>query len=160
MNELIELLKRHGLTISSVESFTGGLFGSRLSEIPGVSEVYRGTLTAYSESVKSEWLDLEPIWLHSVGTISADCAKAMAIQGRLHFHSDVCVALTGNAGPSALENQPVGQWFACIALGERLIEISRIDHLERNALRQHAVDEVTAVIVKALREVDTTRIHP
>ncbi len=153
MNDLVELLKHRRLTISSVESFTGGLFGARLCDIPGVSEVYRGTLTAYNESVKSDWLDLDPIWLQSVGTISADCAKALAIQGRLRFHSDVCVALTGNAGPTALEGQAVGQWYACIALGERLIEISRIDHLERNALRHHAVEVVALILGEALREV-------
>jgi PncC family amidohydrolase len=160
MNDLVVLLKQHGLTLSTVESFTGGLLGTRLSEVPGVSEVYRGTLCAYSGSVKSEWLDLDPDWLQSVGTISADCAKAMAIQGRLRFHTDVCVALTGNAGPSALENKPVGQWYACIALGDRLIEVAQIDQLERNALRHHAVDVITAILVKVLREVDSMRIHP
>jgi PncC family amidohydrolase len=160
MNELVDLLKHNGLTLSTVESFTGGLFGARLSEIPGVSEVYRGTLTAYTAGVKSDWLDLDPNWLQSVGTISADCAKAMAIRGRLQFHSNVCVAMTGNAGPTALEGQSVGQWYACIALGERLIEIARIDHMERNTLRHHAVDTVAAILTEALREVDSTRIHP
>lgn len=160
MNELVALLKRHGLSISSVESFTGGLFGAHLSEVPGVSAVYRGTLTAYSESVKCEWLGLDHNWLISVGTISAACAKAMAIQGQHHFHSEVCVAFTGNAGPTTQENQPLGQWYACIVIRDRVIELSRVDSLERNTLRENAVNVVTQVLLEALREVGQERIHP
>jgi PncC family amidohydrolase len=160
MKPLVDLLIRHGLTISSVESFTGGLFGARLCEVPGVSSVYRGSLTAYNERVKSEWLDLDPQWLKEVGTISSACAKVMALRGQERFHSDVCVALTGNAGPNALEQQPVGQWYACIVIGNQCLELSFREDLERNALREHAVETVTQCLINALRELDSSRIHP
>lgn len=153
MNELVEQLKHLGLTLSTVESFTGGLLGARLCEIPGVSAVYRGTLTAYHEAIKADVLGIDPLWLKSVGTISADCARAMAIRGQHVFHSDVCVALTGNAGPTALENQPVGQWYACMAIGDQLIEWSQCDPMERNALREHAVHVVVHRLIEALREI-------
>jgi PncC family amidohydrolase len=155
MKPLVELLIQHGLTISSVESFTGGLFGARLCEVPGVSSVYRGSLTAYNESVKSEWLELDSNWLNEVGTISSACAKAMALRGQERFHSDVCVALTGNAGPNALEHQPVGQWFACIVIGEKCLELSERSNLERNALREYAVETVTQCLINALRELES-----
>lgn len=160
MKPLVELLVRHHLTISTVESFTGGLFGARLCEVPGVSSVYRGSLTAYHERVKCEWLDLDPQWLNEVGTISAACAKAMAMQGQKRFHTDVCVALTGNAGPDALEHQPVGQWYACIMIGDHCLEWSDRNDLERNALREYAVETVMQGLINALREREPSRIHP
>lgn len=160
MNALVEALKTHGLTISTVESFTGGLMASRLTEVAGVSEVYRGSLIAYSQDVKVDWLELDAQWLERVGTVSAECAQRMAVAGQKKFKTDVCVALTGNAGPTAMEDQPVGQWFACIAFGDQLIEHQEHSSLERNALRECAVEFCVQLILDRVRNFPDPNIHP
>lgn len=160
MNTLIETLKNRGLTISTVESFTGGLMASRLTAVAGVSEIYRGSLIAYSGTVKADWLGLDADWLMQVGTVSAECAKAMALAGQKKFKTDVCVALTGNAGPTALENHPVGHWFACIVCGDQLIEYAECSRLERNALREYAVDRCVQLILDRIRNFPDPNIHP
>lgn len=159
MKALVKALSDRGWTISTVESFTGGLFASQLTAIPGVSSIYRGSLIAYSEDVKADWLDLDRQWLAQVGTVSAQCALAMASAGQRKFKTDVCVALTGNAGPSALENQPVGQWYACIRIGDQVITHSDCSPLERNALREAAVETCSQLILEWIRNNPDPRIH-
>ena len=153
MNALVEALIQQGLTISTVESFTGGLMASRLTSIAGVSAVYRGSLVVYNESVKVELLDLDPVMLAHHGTISAYCAKVMAQAGQKKFKSDVCIALSGNAGPTALENQPVGQWYACIVFRDTVIETAQRSLLDRNALREAAVETCAALALELIRGV-------
>jgi nicotinamide-nucleotide amidase len=152
MKALVESLIEHGLTIGTVESFTGGLFASRLTAIAGVSRVYRGSLIAYAEEVKSDWLELDASWLSRVGTISAECALAMAQAGQRKFNTDVCIALTGNAGPTAQENQPVGQWYACIVVKNQVIAHAACTPMDRNALRESAVETCSQMILEWIRK--------
>ncbi|CAC13500.1 COMPETENCE-DAMAGE PROTEIN [Mycoplasmopsis pulmonis] len=87
----------------SVESFTGGLFASKIVQRPGASKYFAGSIVAYSNQVK-EKLGIDT----SKGIINANVALEMAKKGKAFFEADLCFSFTGNAGPDAWDNKEVG----------------------------------------------------
>jgi len=119
---VIDLLRAQGLTLAVAESLTGGLITSRLTEVPGASDVLVGGVVSYASSVKFDLLDVPdgPV-------VSAAAAEAMADGVRRRLGADVGIAVTGVAGPAEQEGQPVGTVYlaACVdgtseAIGMRL----------------------------------------
>ena len=108
MKELFEVLKKNNLTLGSVESLTGGLFASTITEFPGISKVYKGTLVTYTNEIKEKVLGVKKETLDNYGAVSKECVKEMLLQGSNIFVSDIVLAFSGNAGPSASEGKPVG----------------------------------------------------
>lgn len=101
-------LKRKGLTVSVAESCSGGLLSERLTSAPGSSSYFLGGVVSYSPSVKKEVLHVGEGILDEYGTISSQCAKAMADGVREICGSDVSISITGVAGPDVSEGKAVG----------------------------------------------------
>jgi nicotinamide-nucleotide amidase len=117
-------LVERGLTLAVAESLTGGLVGSRLSAVPGASEWYRGSITAYSAEVKRKLLGVAdgPV-------VSESAAYEMAAGVAAAMGADVGLSLTGVAGPAEQDGQPVGTVWIGLAVGSsgpqaRLLRLS------------------------------------
>lgn len=136
---VIEELKKRELTISSVESFTGGLFASSITEIPGVSKIYLGTLVSYSTKIKKDVLNVDSDVLNNYGVISKECAEEMLVKGKEMFNSNIVVSFTGNAGPDSMENKEAGLIYIgiCINDSNHIYELNI--KKERNVVRKEAV---------------------
>lgn len=108
---VLGMLRERGLTLGLAESVTGGLVTGRLTEIPGASEVVRGSVVSYASDVKFGVLGVPegPV-------VSEDAAAAMALGARRVLGSDVGLALTGVAGPSEQDGMPVGTLCVGLAL--------------------------------------------
>ena len=119
------------MTISAIESFTGGLFASEIISKPGASKFFKGSLVTYWNEVK-EKLGVDT----SNGVVNKATALAMAQKGKEYFNTDICVAFTGNAGPEVMDNQPVGKVF--IAINEQVFELDLQGN--RNEIRKQAVE--------------------
>ena len=110
---VVERLIEKKKTVTAAESLTAGLFQATLGGIPGVSEVFPGGFVTYSAATKSKLLGIDPGLLESYGTVSQECAEAMAVYARKQAETDYAVAFTGVAGPDELEGQPKGTvWIA------------------------------------------------
>ncbi|MCD5201901.1 competence/damage-inducible protein A [Enterococcus casseliflavus] len=110
---VVERLIEKKKTVTAAESLTAGLFQATLGGIPGVSEVFPGGFVTYSAETKSKLLGIDPGLLESYGTVSQECAEAMAVYARKQAETDYAVAFTGVAGPDELEGQPKGTvWIA------------------------------------------------
>jgi nicotinamide-nucleotide amidase len=106
---VLELLRREELTLGTAESCTGGLVAARLTDVPGASDVFLGSVVAYSNEVKTALLDVSPELLAEHGAVSPEAAAAMAHGACARLDVDVAVAVTGIAGPGgATEEKPVG----------------------------------------------------
>jgi nicotinamide-nucleotide amidase len=105
-------LQARGLTLAVAESMTGGLVASRLVDVPGSSEWFRGGVVTYASEVKFDVLGVTP-----GPVVSARCAEEMAEGVRRLLGADVGLSVTGVAGPAAQEGQPVGTTFLGVALG-------------------------------------------
>ena len=107
--ELVILLKERGLTLATAESCTGGLIAKRITDVPGSSAVYKGSVVAYDNSIKSEFLGVLDDTLIKYGAVSEQTAKEMARSIQEKFKTDISVSTTGIAGPGGgSEAKPVG----------------------------------------------------
>lgn len=111
------MLRERGLTIATMESCTGGLLASTITDSPGSSSVFRGGIVSYDTEVKIQYgVPREIVEQH--GVISSECAKAMAAAVRRVLATDVGVGVTGVAGPDTQEEKPVGTMHIGFADGE------------------------------------------
>jgi nicotinamide-nucleotide amidase len=106
-----DLLRAKGWTLGLAESLTGGLVGSRMSDAPGSSEIFRGSIVSYATEVKRSVLGVT-----AENVVSAECAKEMAEGARRVLGADVGLSVTGVAGPTEQEGQPVGTVYFGVAL--------------------------------------------
>lgn len=118
-------LSERRLTIFTAESCTGGLIADRLTDVPGSSKYFFGGIIAYSNRLKSKLLGVRPETLKRHGAVSRQTALEMARGGRRRYGCDLCLAVTGIAGPSgAVPGKPVGLVFLALSgpYGETVLE--------------------------------------
>lgn len=134
---VLDLCRDRGLTLATAESVTGGLIASRLTNIPGASDVFRGSVVSYASEVKFDVLGVP------VGpVISEEAAVAMAEGACRVLGADVSVAVTGVGGPARQEGQPVGSvWMATCVDGEAAALPIRLPG-DRERVRQFATISV------------------
>ncbi|HVL65679.1 MAG TPA: competence/damage-inducible protein A [Vicinamibacterales bacterium] len=119
-----DLLRERGLTIAAAESCTGGMLLQRLTDVPGSSAAVKGGIVAYSNELKSELLAVDPRLIDEYGAVSEPVAAAMADGLRARTGADVCVAITGIAGPGGgTEAKPVGTVVIAVSICGRALEV-------------------------------------
>jgi nicotinamide-nucleotide amidase len=116
---VLDAARSKGLRLAVAESCTGGLVGTRLTEIPGSSDVFVGGVIAYDNAVKREALDVPAVVLEQHGAVSEPAARAMAEGAARRFQVSAAVSVTGIAGPGGgSEAKPVGTvWVSCLVHG-------------------------------------------
>jgi nicotinamide-nucleotide amidase len=97
-----------GATVAVAESLTGGLLGAALSRMPGSSATFRGSAVVYATDLKETLAGVPGPLLASAGAVSAETAGALAVGARERLGATYGIGVTGVAGPSEQEGQPVG----------------------------------------------------
>ncbi len=112
------------LTVGFVESATGGLISSMMTNVPGSSVYYKGSLICYSNKLKNKLAGVKTETLEKFGAVSAEVAVEMALGGREVLEIDICLADTGIAGPGGgSQDKPVG--LAYIAVADKCGTVTR-----------------------------------
>ena len=116
MEEVVgQLLKDKGKTLGLAEACSGGLVSHRLTNVPGSSAYFQGTVVAYSEAAKTRLLGVKPETLRQYGAVSEETVREMAVGVRERLGTDIGIAVTGIAGPDGgTPEKPIGT--ACLAL--------------------------------------------
>lgn len=110
------LLKQKGLTLGVVESATGGLISHLITNVPGSSDYYKGSVTSYSNDIKVKVIGVKSATLEKHGAVSAQAAGEMAAGGRKLLGVDICIADTGIAGPGgATQGKAAGLFYIGLA---------------------------------------------
>ena len=110
-----ELLRERGSFVAAAESCTGGLIGSRLTDVPGSSEYFDRSIVTYSYDAKLD-LGVPRELLDEEGAVSAPVAQAMARGVRDRAGVEWALSTTGIAGPTGgTEEKPVGTVFIAVA---------------------------------------------
>lgn len=137
---VVALLKKHKLTVTTAESCTGGMLAARLVNVPGVSDVLSEGFITYSNKAKRKLLDVNKATLKKYGAVSEQTAKEMAKGGVFATDSDVCIAITGLAGPGgATEEKPVGLVYIACYLNDKVsVEVYHFKG-NRNKIREQSV---------------------
>lgn len=136
---VIDMLRERELTLTTAESITGGMLAARLTDVPGASEVFKQGLVTYCNRAKRKLLDVKKTTLKDYGAVSEKTAKEMAKNGAFITGSDICLSLTGIAGPDAAEDKPVGLvYIACSYNGKVTVQEYHLKG-ERAKIRESAV---------------------
>jgi PncC family amidohydrolase len=151
LQELIKSLRDQKLTVSFAESCTGGALSSFLTEQPGVSDIFYGSVVSYSNEAKEDLLGVRRDALMQEGAVSELVARQMAHGVRRQLKTDWSVAITGIAGPSGgTPTKPVGT--VCFAIAGPGFEGSRKEKFsgDRKAIQQASVDLAVLWLIETL----------
>lgn len=106
-------------TIGFAESCTGGLVSHRITNVPGSSAYFVGSVISYGNGVKSSVLDVPAELIENHGAVSRQVAKAMADGARKVLGTDFAAAVTGVAGPGGgTAKKPVGLAYIAFSSGD------------------------------------------
>ena len=141
-------------TVSTAESCTGGEIAHLLTSVPGSSEYYKGSVIAYSNSVKTQLLGIQDYILTRYGAVSENTVKEMASGARSLLKSDYTIATSGIAGPDGgTEIKPVGTLWIAVASesgtvcekhvfgNDRASNITRFSLAALNLLRKQIINQ-------------------
>ncbi|MBR2673885.1 MAG: competence/damage-inducible protein A [Mogibacterium sp.] len=127
---VVRLLKEGSMTISAAESCTGGAFASIITSVAGASEVFKSSYVTYSDEAKTE-LGVDRDIIAGSGAVSAETAEAMAEALFKRTGAEICLSVTGYAGPEAEPGHDVGEAYIGYMykgkIGHTRLSTSRID---------------------------------
>jgi PncC family amidohydrolase len=113
------LLTSHNLHLAVAESCTGGLVGHRITNVPGSSAYYLGSVTAYAYEAKVRLLGVSWDTLNTYGAVSRETVLAMARGVRTALGAEIGMAVSGIAGPGGgLPEKPVGTTWIGLSAAE------------------------------------------
>ncbi len=147
----MHFLREHHLTLSLAESCTGGMVASRIVNVPGASEVLIEGFVTYSEAAKMRHLGVRESTLQQFSAVSAQTAAEMARGGCKNAGTQVCVSVTGYAGPGGGTKQnPVGTVYIGCCLSEKVMV--RACHFggSRAQIRLQAADSALQMLESCL----------
>ncbi len=144
---VVDLLLANKLTVSTVESCTGGLVAARLINVPGVSEVFKSGYITYSNKAKRRLLGIKKSTLLKHGAVSEEIAREMAKGAALVSKSDVTVSITGIAGPDGgSEEKPVGLvYIGCNVCGRTTVKECHFSG-NRTKIRENTVSSALSLM--------------
>ncbi|NUN05941.1 MAG: CinA family protein [Bdellovibrio sp.] len=151
LQELIRSLRDRKLTVGFAESCTGGALSAFLTEQPGISDIFLGSVVSYSNEAKVDLLGVRRDTLMQEGAVSETVARQMAHGVRRQLKTDWSVAITGIAGPTGgTPGKPVGT--VCFAIVGPDFEVSgkEIFSGDRKGIQQASVDHAVFWLCKIL----------
>lgn len=140
MKKLLKTLIDKQLTLGSVESMTGGKFADLFTSISGSSKVFKGSIISYCNEIKENVVGVDKKLIEKYSVVSEEVAKEMAKKGRELLKVDICVSVTGNAGPTCEPGgKPAG--FFCVGVSSKKGTFSKSFQInkKRNGVRNSAV---------------------
>ena len=152
MKSIVELclnkLKRNDLTLACAEASLGGLLGQSIVAIPGASQVFRGTISTYSNQSKINILGISDDLMDVYGAVSAEVVTQMALKVKELFQSDFVIAESGIASPIVGSQKSSGLYF----IGCFSDKSSVVEQLQFEGYRDQIMNEAALHAFKILNE--------
>ena len=162
---LVDKLISENLTLTAVESCTGGMFASTITDISGASNCFKRGYVTYSNESKIHDVGVDAKLIDKYTAVSEEVARDMAIKGLEKANADICVSVTGIAGPDSWENFSPGTIFVGVAfnpgkctkdkdiIGGRLCFVQNLDtrRTDRNKNRKYAVLAMIDMVYKTIK---------
>ncbi len=145
-----DMMKERGVSLATMESCTGGLLASTITDVPGSSSCFRGGLVSYATEMKIAW-GVPAEVIEEYGVISAETAREMARVARERHEASVGIGITGVAGPDEQEGKPVGTVHVAVdAMWEAPRMVSYTFNQGRGAVKRRAVTTALGMLRQAL----------
>jgi len=148
--QVMRLLEGRRLGVG--ESCTGGLLAARLTDRPGSSDYFAGSVVAYSNEAKSALLGVPPGTIERHGAVSEEVAVALADGALARFAADTAIGLTGIAGPDGgTPDKPVGRVCFCVVVRRDGEDERVVRAIDIPGSRAEVRDRSTTVALHLLR---------
>ena len=153
VSDIHNSLRARGETLSTAESLTAGGLSHALTIVPGASDVFLGSITAYRADIKVSHLGVDEAVIEERSVVSEEVAIAMANGANKSFGSTWAISTTGVAGPGPSDGSDAGRVFvAFVGPMVQVIELSLSG--EREAVRNATVASAIASFARILRQRD------
>ena len=146
------LLQERGLKLVLAESCTGGLLGSRITDVPGSSEYFLGSVVAYAYEAKADLLGVSCDTLNTKGAVSRETVLEMARGVRNLLRADIAISISGIAGPGGgTSEKPVGTtWIGFVVEAEERAQVFHFSG-DREANKVAAVEAALKLLLEYLQ---------
>ena len=153
---VVEALRQRGLTVAIAETDTGGLIGSLITDIPGCSAAYRGSIVPYHAGPQHTLLGVPSGVLTNHGSVSEEAALALASGCRDALASDIAISETGINGPTGgSPGRPIGTvCLACVGPNDRVVVERHVWDSDREGNKARTAQRALQLILEALADVE------
>ena len=150
--EVVKLLKEKKMTVTTVESCTGGLLSGTLVDVAGASDVFMQGFVTYANEAKVSLVGVKEATLETYGAVSEQTAREMAEGGARVANADACLSVTGIAGPGGGSiEKPVGLvYIGCYVNGNTVVERNVFSGTRRE-VREQSVLAALKLLKKQLQ---------
>ena len=150
---VVDLLRNQDISLTTVESCTGGALSARIVDVPGASDVLKQGFVTYTNRAKRKYVMVKKSTLKEYGAVSEKCAKEMAKGGCFVTGSDAAVSITGFAGPDGgTEQAPVGTVFiGCCLKGKTVVQEFHFGG-DRSKIREQAATYALILLRECILE--------
>lgn len=145
-------LQARKMKLATAESCTGGMVAAAITDIAGSSEIFDRGFVTYSNAAKVEMLGVRTDLILQFGAVSEEVALAMAHGAIMHSAADICVSITGIAGPGGGSDlKPVGLvHFAVTTRRTAVPHVQQFGNLSRAEIRKYAVEYAFKIVLDQL----------
>jgi nicotinamide-nucleotide amidase len=150
---LIKKLQYSGLTISAAESVSAGYLSYLLTQVPGSSQVFKGSIVCYSLSAKQKFFKIAKPLLDKSQGVSAEVTALLAKRVKKLFSADIGVGITGFAGPSG---RTPGLLFIAVNYKNK----TKIKQLHLTAIRDYVRKQACSIAVAMIYNLIKVRVKP
>lgn len=148
---VLSIAQKKGLRLATAESCTGGLLASLLTDVEGCSHTFDRGFVVYTDEAKRELLGVSAEALATDGAVSERVARQMALGGLAESHADICIAVTGFAGPGAPTDEPGLVHFAlAMRHGGAAHRVERFGDAGRGAVRRACLAAALELLAEAV----------
>jgi len=149
LDKIFDFFLINNLSLSTVESVTGGKLSNSIIKKAGASKFFKGSLVTYSIESKINILQIDKDLIYKFSPVSKEISSEMVKSGKKILNTDYCISTTGNAGPSTNDDfSKVGQIFISIATPQKIIT----KQLSLNGSREEIIEIIVEKSHKLLLE--------
>lgn len=149
LDKIFDFFLINNLSLSTVESVTGGKLSNSIIKKAGASKFFKGSLVTYSIESKINILQIDKDLIYKFSPVSKEISYEMVKSGKKILNTDYCISTTGNAGPSTNDDfSKVGQIFISIATPQKIIT----EQLSLSGSREEIIEIIVEKSLKLLLE--------
>jgi len=153
VKKLSNALLTRGKVLSVAESITGGLIGTLITDIPGSSKVFWGSLVTYSDASKQKILGIKKGTIHTYSAVSREVAELMAENILKLSKSDISLAVSGYAGGNNDSAEDSGLVWIAVKLNKGMVYSYKFNFTgSRDLIRYKTAIEGILLTESALRQ--------
>lgn len=147
------ILKERELTVSFAESCTGGNLAHRITQNPGSSAYFLGSVVSYANDVKTGVLGVSRENISNYGAVSNQVVQQMVEGAARIMRTDCAVATSGIAGPDGgTKNKPVGTVWMAAKFHDKIVTECVVFKGSRNEVIEQATNHSLVMLINLLRK--------